>query len=49
MSGHCIAADAEMLRALHIPGDPLLLANIWDSATSADFVTSAAEAAQNCV
>ncbi len=28
--GHDIAADAEKLRKLHVPGDPLLLANVWD-------------------
>jgi len=27
---HDVAADAARLRALHVPGDPLLLANIWD-------------------
>jgi 2-methylisocitrate lyase-like PEP mutase family enzyme len=27
---HDVAADAEKLRKLHIPGDPLLLANVWD-------------------
>src|SRR5262245_19179143 len=27
---HDVAADAEKLRKLHVPGDPLLLANIWD-------------------
>lgn len=25
-----VAADAEALRALHVPGTPLLLANVWD-------------------
>jgi 2-methylisocitrate lyase-like PEP mutase family enzyme len=25
-----LAADAETLRALHVPGTPLLLANVWD-------------------
>jgi 2-methylisocitrate lyase-like PEP mutase family enzyme len=29
-SGHDIAADAEKLRKLHVPGDPLILANVWD-------------------
>jgi 2-methylisocitrate lyase-like PEP mutase family enzyme len=28
--GHDVAVDAEKLRRLHVPGDPLLLANIWD-------------------
>ena len=28
--GHDVAADAEKLRKLHVPGDPLLLANVWD-------------------
>jgi 2-methylisocitrate lyase-like PEP mutase family enzyme len=27
---HDLAADAEKLRKLHVPGDPLLLANVWD-------------------
>lgn len=27
---HDVAADAARLRALHVPGEPLLLANIWD-------------------
>ena len=27
---HDVAADAEKLRKLHVPGDPLLLANVWD-------------------
>lgn len=27
---HDVAADAAKLRALHVPGEPLLLANIWD-------------------
>lgn len=31
---HDVAADAETLRSLHLPGDPLLLANIWDPATA---------------
>ena len=33
-SRHDVAADAERLRVLHVPGDPLLLANIWDPATA---------------
>jgi 2-methylisocitrate lyase-like PEP mutase family enzyme len=33
-SGHDIAADAEKLRKLHVPGDPLLLANVWDAASA---------------
>ena len=28
--GHDVAADAEKLRKLHVPGDPLILANVWD-------------------
>ncbi|MDR6858438.1 isocitrate lyase/phosphoenolpyruvate mutase family protein [Variovorax guangxiensis] len=28
--GHDLAADADKLRKLHVPGDPLLLANVWD-------------------
>jgi 2-methylisocitrate lyase-like PEP mutase family enzyme len=28
--GHDLAADAERLRKLHVPGDPLTLANVWD-------------------
>jgi 2-methylisocitrate lyase-like PEP mutase family enzyme len=28
--GHDVAADAEKLRKLHVPGDPLVLANVWD-------------------
>ncbi len=31
---HDIAVDAKTLRALHVPGDPLLLANIWDPVTA---------------
>lgn len=31
---HDVSADAEKLRALHLPGDPLRLANIWDPATA---------------
>ena len=27
---HDVAADADKLRKLHVPGDPLLLANVWD-------------------
>src|SRR5215510_15095305 len=38
--GHNVAADAEKLRKLHIPGDPLVLANAWDP-TSARVVESA--------
>lgn len=38
--GHDVAADAEKLRKLHVPGDPLLLANIWDP-PSAQVVESA--------
>lgn len=29
-SQHDVAADAEKLRKLHVPGDPLILANVWD-------------------
>ena len=36
---HDVAADAERLRKLHVPGDPLLLANVWDP-TSARVVES---------
>jgi 2-methylisocitrate lyase-like PEP mutase family enzyme len=39
-SRHNVAADAEKLRELHIPGDPLILANVWDP-TSALVVESA--------
>lgn len=28
--GHDVAADAAKLRQLHVPGDPLILANVWD-------------------
>ena len=31
---HDVVADAGTLRKLHVPGDPLLLANIWDPATA---------------
>lgn len=27
---HDVAADARALRKLHVPGDPLVLANVWD-------------------
>jgi 2-methylisocitrate lyase-like PEP mutase family enzyme len=37
---HDIATEAETLRKLHVPGDPLLLANVWDP-TSARVVESA--------
>jgi 2-methylisocitrate lyase-like PEP mutase family enzyme len=37
---HDIAADADKLRKLHVPGDPLLLANVWDP-TSARVVEAA--------
>ena len=33
-AGHDVSADAETLRKLHVPGDPLLLANIWDPASA---------------
>ena len=36
---HDVAADAEKLRKLHVPGDPLVLANAWDP-TSARVVES---------
>jgi len=39
-AAHDVAADAEKLRKLHIPGDPLVLANVWDP-TSARIVESA--------
>jgi 2-methylisocitrate lyase-like PEP mutase family enzyme len=29
-SGHDVSADAGKLRKLHVPGDPLILANVWD-------------------
>ena len=29
-SDHDVAADAAKLRKLHVPGDPLILANVWD-------------------
>jgi 2-methylisocitrate lyase-like PEP mutase family enzyme len=38
-SAHDIAADAEKLRSLHVAGDPLILANVWDP-TSALLVES---------
>src|SRR4029434_3746943 len=38
-AGHDIVSDAEKLRKLHVPGDPLLLANVWDP-TSARVVES---------
>jgi len=28
--GHDVAADADKLRKLHVPGDPVVLANVWD-------------------
>jgi 2-methylisocitrate lyase-like PEP mutase family enzyme len=31
---HDVVAEAGTLRQLHVPGDPLLLANIWDPATA---------------
>jgi len=37
---HDVAADAQKLRKLHVPGDPLVLANAWDP-TSARVVESA--------
>lgn len=40
LSGHDVAADAEKLRKLHVPGDPLVLANAWDP-TSARVIESA--------
>jgi len=39
-SGHDVVADAQKLRKLHVPGDPLILANVWDP-TSARVVESA--------
>jgi 2-methylisocitrate lyase-like PEP mutase family enzyme len=33
-AGHDLKVDAETLRLLHVPGDPLLLTNIWDPATA---------------
>src|SRR5262245_35361849 len=38
--GHDVAADADKLRKLHVPGDPLLLATVWDP-TSARVVEAA--------
>jgi 2-methylisocitrate lyase-like PEP mutase family enzyme len=38
--GHNVAAEAEALRKLHVPGDPLVLANAWDP-TSARVVEAA--------
>ena len=38
--GHDIAADADKLRKLHLPGDPVVLANVWDP-TSARVVEAA--------
>ena len=32
--GHDVTADADKLRKLHVPGDPLLLANVWDPVTA---------------
>lgn len=29
-----LVATAEALRALHVPGDPVVLANVWDAATA---------------
>jgi 2-methylisocitrate lyase-like PEP mutase family enzyme len=37
---HNVAAEAEKLRKLHVPGTPLVLANVWDP-TSARVVESA--------
>src|SRR5262245_56992946 len=37
---HDVAADAETLRKLHVAGDPLILANVWDP-TSARVVEAA--------
>ena len=37
---HDVAADADKLRKLHVPGDPLVLANVWDP-PSARMVESA--------
>ena len=37
---HDVAAEAEKLRKLHVAGDPLILANVWDP-TSARIVESA--------
>jgi 2-methylisocitrate lyase-like PEP mutase family enzyme len=28
------AEKAELLRALHVPGDPLILTNVWDAVTA---------------
>lgn len=40
LARHDVAADAKKLRMLHVPGDPLILANVWDP-TSARVVESA--------
>src|SRR5262245_6159931 len=39
-NGHEVSADADKLRKLHVAGDPLILANVWDP-TSALIVESA--------
>src|SRR5215510_3914347 len=39
-AGHDVVADAKKLRELHVPGDPLILANVWDP-TSARVVEAA--------
>src|SRR5215510_9146819 len=39
-NGHDVSADADKLRKLHVAGDPLILANVWDP-TSARVVESA--------
>ena len=31
---HNVVADAKTLRSLHVPGDPLVLANVWDPPTA---------------
>ena len=38
--GHDVVAEAQKLRKLHVPGDPLILANVWDP-TSARVVEAA--------
>lgn len=39
-----VAADAEKLRQLHVPGNPLVLANAWDPATARMVESSGAKA-----
>jgi len=41
---HDVAADAETLRRLHVPGDPLILANSWDPPSALVVESSGARA-----